>query len=49
MPMEEMNQVYIPTGYMPIEDAAISGEPLDLTADYQEPNAGVSDAEPETD
>jgi HK97 family phage portal protein len=45
LPSDEMNQVYIPTGYMPIEDAAIGGDEVDITEDYQQPNTGVIDNE----
>jgi phage portal protein BeeE len=43
LPSDEMNQVYIPTGYMPIQDAAIGGDELDLTGDYQQPNTGLEE------
>jgi hypothetical protein len=36
--MDEMNTIYIPTGLMPIGDAAMGGQEIDLTDDYQQPN-----------
>jgi phage portal protein BeeE len=35
MDMDEMNTIYIPTGLMPIGDAAMGGQEIDLTDDYQ--------------
>jgi hypothetical protein len=45
MDMDEMNTIYIPTGLMPIGDAAMGGQEIDLTDDYQQPNTGAIDAE----
>jgi HK97 family phage portal protein len=44
MDMDEMNQIYIPTGLMPIGDAAIGDENLSITEDYSEPIAEGEDA-----
>jgi hypothetical protein len=38
MDMDEMNTIYIPTGLMPIGDAAMGDINEDITDDYQQPN-----------
>jgi phage portal protein BeeE len=41
----EMKAIYIPTGFMPIQDAAMTGEELEITDDYKEPIKEGEDAE----
>jgi HK97 family phage portal protein len=45
MDMDEMNTIYIPTGLMPIGDAAIGDENLSITEDYSEPITDEPDIE----